>query len=68
MPRMPENPTLATPLSSRARHLGDHPTALMLLVCAIHLIVWGAMSARWAPMSPDDSLEQVLLSQEWRIE
>jgi len=65
---MPENPTLSTPLPSGARRLVDHPTAMVLLVCAIHLIVWGAMSARWAPMSPDDSLEQVLLSQEWRLE
>jgi hypothetical protein len=65
---MPETPTLSAPLPSGTRRLVDHPTALVLLVCALHLIVWGAMSARWAPMSPDDSLEQVLLSQEWRLE
>jgi 4-amino-4-deoxy-L-arabinose transferase-like glycosyltransferase len=65
---MPETPTLSPPLASGSHRLVDRPTAMVLLVCAIHLIVWGAMSARWAPMSPDDSLEQVLLSQEWRVE
>lgn len=66
--RMPDATSPAPPLAADSRPFVDRATLWLLLVCAIHLLLWGAMSARWAPSSPDDSLEQVLLSQEWRIE
>jgi len=65
---MPETPTLSPPRPAPTRFGLDRDTLWVLAVCAIHLLLWGAMSARWAPTSPDDSLEQVLLSQEWRVE
>lgn len=65
---MPDTRTAAPPLAPPAARDDAHALYWLLAACAVHLLLWGAMSARWAPASPDDSLEQVLLSQEWRIE
>jgi 4-amino-4-deoxy-L-arabinose transferase-like glycosyltransferase len=44
------------------------PTSLVLLVALFQLAVWGVLSGFMAIAPPDDSLEQVLLSQELRFE
>jgi len=44
------------------------PTALVLLIALFQLAIWGGLSGTLAIAPPDDSLEQVLLSQELRPE
>jgi hypothetical protein len=44
------------------------PTVLVLLIALFQLAIWGGLSAAMAIAPPDDSLEQVLLSQELRPE
>jgi hypothetical protein len=44
------------------------PTLLVLLIALFQVTVWGALSGLLAVAPPDDSLEQVLLSQELRLE
>ena len=44
------------------------PTLLVLFVALFQIAVWGALSGAMAISPPDDSLEQVLLSQELRLE
>lgn len=44
------------------------PTLLVVLIALFQLAVWGALSGLLAIAPPDDSLEQVLLSQELRFE
>lgn len=44
------------------------PTVLVLLVALFQVAIWGALSGAIALAPPDDSLEQVLLSQELRPE
>jgi hypothetical protein len=44
------------------------PTFLVLLVALFQLAIWGVLSGFMAVAPPDDSLEQVLLSQELRLE
>ena len=43
------------------------PTLLVALVALFQVAVWGVLSGALAVGPPDDSLEQVLLSQEWRF-
>ena len=43
------------------------PTALVLLIALFQLAIWGGLSGFLAVAPPDDSLEQVLLSQEFRL-
>lgn len=43
------------------------PALLVLLVALFQVVVWGGLSGFLAVAPPDDSLEQVLLSQEWRL-
>ena len=50
-----------------AERLND-PTVLVLLVAMFQLVIWGGLSGFLAVAPPDDSLEQVLLSQELRFE
>lgn len=44
------------------------PTVFVLLIALFQLAIWGALSGAMALAPPDDSLEQVLLSQELRPE
>lgn len=44
------------------------PTAWVLLIALFQVAVWGVLSGTLAVAPPDDSLEQVLLSQELRME
>ena len=44
------------------------PGLLVLLMALFQLAVWGMLSGALAVAPPDDSLEQVLLSQELRLE
>lgn len=44
------------------------PTLLVLFVALFQIAVWGLLSGAMAIAPPDDSLEQVLLSQELRLE
>lgn len=44
------------------------PTHLVLLIALFQIAIWGALSGILAVAPPDDSLEQVLLSQELRLE
>ena len=50
-----------------AERLND-PTVLVLLVALFQVVIWGGLSGFLAVAPPDDSLEQVLLSQELRLE
>jgi hypothetical protein len=43
------------------------PTLLVLLVALFQVTVWGGLSGMLAVAPPDDSIEQVLLSQELRL-
>lgn len=43
------------------------PTVLVLLVALFQVAIWGVLSGTLAVAPPDDSLEQVLLSQEFRL-
>ena len=44
------------------------PTVLVLLIALFQIAIWGGLSGAMAIAPPDDSLEQVLLSQELRPE
>ena len=44
------------------------PTVLVLLIALFQVAIWGGLSGVMAVAPPDDSLEQVLLSQELRLE
>jgi hypothetical protein len=44
------------------------PTLLVLLVALFQIAIWGGLSGAMAIAPPEDSLEQVLLSQELRLE
>ena len=46
----------------------SNATLFVLLVALFQLVVWGGLSGWLAVAPPDDSLEQVLLSQELRLE
>lgn len=43
------------------------PSALVLLLALVQLLFWGVLSAFWHAAPQDDSLEQVLLSQEFAL-
>ncbi len=45
----------------------QHPTRLVVLLAIVQLVVWGALSAHFIAAPQTDSLEQVLLSQEFRL-
>ena len=58
------------PSSSIRALLGEGlagPTVLVLLVALFQVAIWGVLSGVLAVAPPDDSLEQVLLSQELRL-
>ncbi len=44
------------------------PTLLVFLIALFQIALWGGLSGHMAIAPPDDSLEQVLLSQELRLE
>jgi hypothetical protein len=44
-----------------------NPIYLVLLVALCHLAIWGVLSGTLAVATPDDSFEQLLLSQELRL-
>jgi 4-amino-4-deoxy-L-arabinose transferase-like glycosyltransferase len=46
----------------------DEPTRLILLIALFQIVIWGCLSGFLAVAPPSDSLEQVILSQELRIE
>ena len=50
-----------------AERLND-PTVLVFLIALFQVVIWGGLSGFLAVAPPDDSLEQVLLSQELRLE
>lgn len=45
-----------------------NPTVLVLLIALFQIAIWGGLSGLLAVAPPDDSLEQVLLSQELRFD
>ena len=58
------------PSATRGAWLGgllQHPTTLVLLLALVQLALWGAVSAHFIAAPQNDSLEQVLLSQELRL-
>ena len=57
--------------ASVRRALADRlggPAAWVLLIALFQVAIWGVLSGALAVATPDDSLEQVLLSQELRME
>lgn len=43
------------------------PTALVMLLAVVQMLLWGVLAARFIAGPQDDSLEQVLLAQEFRL-
>lgn len=58
------------PAATRASWLGawfQHPTALVLLLIFVQMALWGPVSAHFIAAPQNDSLEQVMLSQELHL-
>ena len=55
--------------SSGARLAGwlGQPASLVLALALVQVLCWGVLSAHWHAAPQDDSLEQVLLSQDFRL-
>lgn len=49
-----------------SRALPQHPTVLVLVLVLVQFLLWGVLSAQYHVAPQDDSLEQVLLSQEFQ--
>ncbi len=49
------------------REWPSRPGALVLLLALVLILFWGVLSAHWHAAPQDDSLEQVLLSQEFAL-